>query len=330
MSQMRACTQISDEQASEKIIPQCNRLLTGRFHHAGRGWRCRHRHRFSAPVSRACNLEQNMKSRWNSLMVGGCNVVGLALLALSATAGGSAVRADDPSTLQSTVLEKIVSGLEQQVANLGASVAAFADSFTAKRIAAQELCVADGSGAQTCITKAQLDALLRGATQLGQAPAAAAPDMTEQTASTDKSVAPGDAVAAVVPPEAPPAIEASDVPLPVVRPQAAESSVEETAEVLPEVAAVMPSAAEPTASQPAAGNSEAAAPLPAEATATPPASEPAETIIAANAKAEPPVTAERPAKDEEGATAGPSETDAATPGLKVVPAGVPPASERLE
>ena len=85
------------------------------------------------PVSRACNLEQNMKSRWNSLMVGGCNVVGLALLALSATAGGSAVRAGDPSTLQSAVLEKIVSGLEQQVANLGASVAAFADSFTAPR-----------------------------------------------------------------------------------------------------------------------------------------------------------------------------------------------------
>jgi hypothetical protein len=327
MSQMRACTQISDEQTSEKIIPQCNRLLTGRFHHAGRGWRCRHRHRFSAPVSRACNLEQNMKSRWNSLMVGGCNVVGLALLALSATAGGSAVRADDPSTLQSTVLEKIVSGLEQQVANLGASVAAFADSFTAKRIAAQELCVADSSGAQTCITKAQLDALLRGAIQLGQAPAA--PDLTEQTASTDKSVAPGDAVAAVVPPEAPPAIEQSDVPLPVVRPQAAERSVGETAEAIPEVAAVMPSAAEPAAGQAPAASSEAAAPLPAEASA-PPASEPAETIIAANAKAEPPVTADRPARDEEGVTAGPSETDAATPELKAVPAEAPPASERLE
>src|SRR5260370_32859228 len=134
MSQMRACTQISDEHTCEKIIPHCNRLLTGRFHDAGGGWRCRHRgHPFSAPVSRACNLEQNMKSRWNSLMVGGCNVVGLALLALSATAGGSAVRAGDPSTLQGTVLEKIVSGLEQQVANLEASVAAFAESFPTKR-----------------------------------------------------------------------------------------------------------------------------------------------------------------------------------------------------
>jgi hypothetical protein len=261
-------------------------------------------------------------------MVGGCNVVGLALLALSATAGGSAVRAGDPSTLQSTVLEKIVSGLEQQVANLEASMAAFADSFTTKRIVTQELCVADGSGAQTCITKAQLDALLRGAAQVGQAPAAIAPGVTEETASTDKSVAPGDAVAAVVPPEMPPAVEASGAPVPP--PQTGESSVGETAEALPEVAAVMPPAVEPTAGQPAAASSEAAAPLPAEATAPPAASEHAETIVAANAKPETIVTAERPAKDEEPAPAGPGETDLATPDVKAAPAEAPPVSERVE
>jgi hypothetical protein len=268
-----------------------------------------------------------MKSRWNSLMVGGCNVVGLALLALSATAGGSAVRAGDPSTLQSTVLEKIVSGLEQQVANLEASMAAFADSFTTRRIVTQELCVADGSGAQTCITKAQLDALLRGATQLGQAPAAIAPGMTEETASTDKSVAPGDAVAAAVPAEMPPAVEASAATVPPS--QAGEGSVGETAEATPEVAAVTPPVAEPAAGQPTAASSEAAAPLPAEATA-PPASEPAETIIAANAKPETFVTAERPAKDEEAAPAAQRETDLATPEPKAVPAEAPPTSERVE
>jgi hypothetical protein len=267
-----------------------------------------------------------MKSRWNSLMVGGCNVFGLALLALSATAGGSAVRAGDPSTLQSTVLEKIVSGLEQQVANLEASMAAFADSFTTRRIVAQELCVADGSGAQTCITKAQLDALLRGAAQLGQAPAATESGITQQTASADQSVAPGDAAA--VPPEVPPAIEASAAPVPPL--QAGESSVGETGEARPEVAAVVPSAAEPTAGQPTAPSSEAAAPLPAEATAPPPASEPAETIVAASAKPETLVTAERPAKDEEGAPAGPKETELATPERNAVPAEAPPASERLE
>src|SRR5215468_8345060 len=149
-----------------------------------------------------------MRSKWNSLVAGGCNVVGLTLLALSATAGGSAVRAEDPSIVQSIVFEplvKIVSGIEQRVADLEASMAALADSFTAKRIAAQELCVADGSGAQTCITKAQLDALLRGAMQTGQAPAAIEPGETEQTASADKPAAPAASVAAVAP-EAPPAI----------------------------------------------------------------------------------------------------------------------------
>jgi hypothetical protein len=269
-----------------------------------------------------------MKSRWNSLMVGGCNVVGLALLALSATAGGSAVRAGDPSTLQSTVLEKIVSGLEQQVANLEASMAAFAESFTTRRIVTQELCVADGSGAQTCITKAQLDALLRGATQLGQAPAATEPAATERTASTDKSLAPGDAVAAVVQPETPPAIEASGTP--VSPPQAVESSVEETAAALPEVAAVTPPATEPTASQPTAAISEAVTPLPAEAAAQSPASEPAETIVAASAKAETFVTADPPAKYEEAAPAAQRETDLATPEPKAVPTEAPLASEREE
>src|SRR5260370_32264797 len=110
MSQMRACTQISDEHTCEKIIPHCNRLLTGRFHDAGGGWRCRHRHPFSAPVSRACNLEQNMKSRWNSLMVGGCHVVGLSLLALSATAGGSSGPAGPPPTFQRNWLQKMYAG----------------------------------------------------------------------------------------------------------------------------------------------------------------------------------------------------------------------------
>jgi nicotinate-nucleotide--dimethylbenzimidazole phosphoribosyltransferase len=232
--------------------------------------------------------------------------------------------------LQSTVLEKIVSGLEQQVANLEASMAAFADSFTTKRIVTQELCVADGSGAQTCITKAQLDALLRGAAQLGQAPAATEPEMTEQTASADQPVAPAAAVAAAAPPEMPPAIDASNVPLPVVRPQAGESSPGETAEALPEVAAVLPSAAEPTSGQPTAASSEAAAPLPAEATAAPPSSEPAETIVAASAKPETVVTAERPAKDEEAASVAPRDTDLATPEPNAVPAEAPPVSERLE
>jgi hypothetical protein len=162
-----------------------------------------------------------MRSRWNCLVVGSCNVFGLALLVLSATGGGSAVRAENPMTLPGSVLEKIAAGIEQRVADLQTSLAAFADSFTARHIAAQELCVGDGSGAQTCITKAQLDALLSGAVRTGQAPAAIEPDQTEQTASADKSAAP---LALVVPPpDTPLATEPSGASLALPAAQAGES-----------------------------------------------------------------------------------------------------------
>ncbi len=308
-----------------------------------------------------------MRSKWNSLVVGSCNVFGLALLVLSAAGGGSAVRAGDPSTLQSNVLEKIIAGIEQRVAGLEASVAAFADSFTARRIAAQELCIGDGSGAQTCITKAQLDALLRGAMQTGQAPAAIEPDEIEQTASADTSIAP--IAAAATPSETPPAIEPSGATLAI--PQTAEGRVGEAAEAMPEVAAVpqveavpeaeaampsaappatepsdtavketalaapeaeaaMPSAAQPTTEQPTTAWSEAGAPLSAEAVVPPPAREPVETIIAASGQPDAPVTAEPPAKDEEPAQTGPLETTPAAPEMKAAPAEAPPVSERTE
>lgn len=296
-----------------------------------------------------------MRSKWNSLVVGGCNVFGLALLVLSATGGSSAVRAEDPATLQGNVLERIVAGVEQRVAGLEASVAAFADSFTARRIAAQELCVGDGSGAQTCITKAQLDSLLRGVIQTGQAPAAIEPETTEQAASADASIAP--VAAATMPPETPPAFESSDGALPI--PQAGEGRVGDAAEAMPEVAAVpeadavrevaapsvevepqvpavpqveaaMPSAAQPTTEQPPAALSEAAAPLPAEAMVSPPAGEAAETVVAASGKPEVAVAVERPAKDEEPAQSGATQTTAATPEPKAAPTEAPPVSERVE
>src|SRR5215467_13687835 len=112
-----------------------------------------------------------MRNLRNSLVAGSCHVFGLALLVLSATTGGSAVRAEEPSILQNVVFDpvaQIVMRVEQRIADLEARVAAFAGSFTSERIIAQQLCVADGSGSQTCITKAQLDALLKGALQAGQ------------------------------------------------------------------------------------------------------------------------------------------------------------------
>jgi len=54
-----------------------------------------------------------------------------------------------------------ISKLEERVADLERNISAVGDSFTPRRITTNQLCVSDASGAQTCITKAQLDALLK-------------------------------------------------------------------------------------------------------------------------------------------------------------------------
>jgi hypothetical protein len=304
-----------------------------------------------------------MRSRWNCLVVGSCNVFGLALLVLSATGGGSAVRAEDPATSPGSVLEKIAAGIEQRVADLQASVAALADSVTARRIAAQELCVGDGSGAQTCITKAQLDALLR--VQTGQAPAAIEPDQTEQTATVDKSVVP---LALVVPPpETPPVTEPSGVPLALPPAQAGEGRGGEAAAAMPEAAAApevaaareadaapaVPAAAAeaasvpevaaagevedvpktaaaiPSATQPTTASSEAGAPLVVEAIVPSQPSEPADSIIAASAKPQSIITPERAVEAEDPAQHGSMETTS-PPEVKTAPAEPASVSQRAE
>src|SRR3954452_8027231 len=103
----------------------------------------------------------------------------VAFLALSMTFGVSAVRADSETSatsLQEMFLNPImdvVDALEARLTSLESTVASFAGSFSSRQITAQELCIADQTGAQTCITKAQLDALL-GITVRTAAPAAAA------------------------------------------------------------------------------------------------------------------------------------------------------------
>ncbi len=80
--------------------------------------------------------------------------------------GPRTVRADDAvlqPVLQETIVGPImqaIEGLELRVRNLEASAGSFADSFTSRRMSAQTLCVADETGAETCLTKAQLDLLL--------------------------------------------------------------------------------------------------------------------------------------------------------------------------
>ena len=279
-----------------------------------------------------------MRSKWNSLVVGGCNLFGLALLALSATAAGSTVRAEDPSALQSIVFEpltKIVTGLESRVANLEASMAAFGESFAAKRIVARELCVADDSGTQTCITKAQLDALLRSAMQTGQAAAATQPRETEQTASVDRSVAPAAPVAAVEPPLAAEPGETEQKP-------SADRSV---APAAPVAAVEPPVAAEPgeTEQKPSADRSvtPVATVETPPAIETPPAVEPAARLLpvpspqvggarkSATAEAMPEVAAAMPPETQPTTSQATAATGEASTPL-AVEATVPPASEPAE
>jgi hypothetical protein len=92
----------------------------------------------------------------------------MAVLALSVSLDGTrAVRAEDADDLTASLQEMIVDpimkavhGLEQRLTSVEATVGALAESFTSRRVVAQMLCVSDDSGAQTCITKAQLDSLL--------------------------------------------------------------------------------------------------------------------------------------------------------------------------
>jgi len=263
-----------------------------------------------------------MKARWNSLVVGGCNVLGLALLALSVTAGGSAVRAaGDFAVLDSVALDplmKLADLFQQRVAKIEASLAAIADSVTSKRIAAQDLCGADGSGAQTCITKAQLDDLLKGSMQTAQAgpapQAASAPRASEQAACPEKCVAPEAPIAAAVPLETPPVNEppaSAEKEAAVFKgaaaPEAASTTVKDTA--APEAA----SAAVPAATQPPADQQQATAEALAAAEVIPtPRPKPAETAVATTvAKPESFLPAEAPWKEEGPAPAATATTGAA-------------------
>jgi hypothetical protein len=111
-----------------------------------------------------------MKSKRNSV------VAGLALLALSLTFGGSLVRAEEPeaASLQNILFEpmtKIVDGIGQRLVALETTVMTYAKSFTSEHISTPQLCVSDASGAETCIDKAQLDALLKMLPQVSHASA---------------------------------------------------------------------------------------------------------------------------------------------------------------
>ena len=100
--------------------------------------------------------------------------VSIALVAISMAVGAPAVRAQSDTAAASwgeiavNPLMNALRAVEARVASIEASLALFASSFTTRELNTRQLCVSDESGAQTCITKAQLDALLA---KMGQAAA---------------------------------------------------------------------------------------------------------------------------------------------------------------
>jgi len=58
-----------------------------------------------------------------------------------------------------------VKAVEDRLSGFEAKVASMAESFTTRQMTTRQLCVSDETGAQTCISKTQLDALLKSMAQ---------------------------------------------------------------------------------------------------------------------------------------------------------------------
>jgi hypothetical protein len=145
-----------------------------------------------------------MKTGSASLFGKMCCGLSMSVLAFTVSLDGTravwAEAADAPTaSLEELIVDpimKTVRGLEQRLTSVEATVAAMADSFNSRRVAAQVLCVSDETGAQTCITKAQLDTLLSGishaevnepATAVNEAKAVPNEDPAEAVVTKDES-----------------------------------------------------------------------------------------------------------------------------------------------
>jgi hypothetical protein len=144
------------------------------------------------------------------------SVAAAAVLAAWFTLGAQFARAEDPETLSAPAQEMIlvpakdVHALEQRVAYLEETVTALTESW--QHIDTHRLCVSDDSGAQTCVTKAQLDAFLSQSAQaqisepaVSQeakvAPPAEPVAMVAQTLPSSEPSAPATVVGEIVPTE---------------------------------------------------------------------------------------------------------------------------------
>ena len=110
-----------------------------------------------------------MKTATTSVLGRLCGGVSIAILALGLTFGAArTARADEVEMLAPTPQEMVVAPilkamdvLVERIARLEESVALFTATVNSQRLATRQLCVSDESGAETCITKAQLDGLIK-------------------------------------------------------------------------------------------------------------------------------------------------------------------------
>jgi hypothetical protein len=155
-----------------------------------------------------------MKTIRSRLLHSSAAVATAAMLAFWFTLGGpQVVRADNPETIASPGQEmvlvpvKSMEALENRVRYLEETVAALSEGW--QQISTRRLCVSDDTGAQTCITKAQLDSFLH------QAPHAEIdqPAVLE-TAEASPPAAPIDSAAAEPSPSSEPTIIVGENVLP--------------------------------------------------------------------------------------------------------------------
>ena len=87
----------------------------------------------------------------------------IAFLAFAYTSNISTVRAqtDVPSWMMVDPISAAVKAIEERLTSLEAKVASVAEKVASQPSVEHELCVADEAGARTCISKAQLDRLLK-------------------------------------------------------------------------------------------------------------------------------------------------------------------------
>jgi hypothetical protein len=127
-----------------------------------------------------------MRTRLKAILVSTTSAIAVALLAFSFTLGNAGVaRADDPEALAAArpemvlVSAKTLDALEQRISYLEEAIASLNES--SKHASTHRLCVADHSGAETCLTKSQLDALLTREPQAAEAAQPATPTGAEVT-----------------------------------------------------------------------------------------------------------------------------------------------------